>query len=501
MSFNSQESLAALLWSAATAMPDKPAIVDDEGVHSYAALRDLASNLAAQLLDADVEPGDRVAILLERSVLSAAAIFGAYAAGAVAVTVNDRLQPRQIEYLLEQCDARVLVTNAAVREKHVRRLDTRTAILECDGVAGIGRRVSPLHRETADFAHIIYTSGSSGQPKGVTFTHGAMRAGVDTCRAYLGIVASDRVGSVLPFSSIYGLNQLLTTVAAGAALVIERSALAQDIGRHLREREVSVLAGVPPFWLQLLAAPSFADDPPPRLRILQNAGGHLPVHAARSLLQLFPHSRLFLQYGQTETFRSSFLDPSEVDCHPDSIGRAVPGAEIRVVRHDGDLCEIGEQGELVFRGPSVASGYWNDAARTVTVFRPCSPTRDASDHGKPWVWSGDIVTRDAGGRLYFVGRAERIIKTLGFKVGPDEIVDVLLASGEVREAQVTSAPDVARGECVVAHVVLREGGTKSRLMGFCRSEMPRYMVPSRVELYDQLPRLAGGKYDLGALRP
>ena len=497
MTYSMDGSIAELLWRATLEAPDSPALIDEQGTHSYSSLRDRASAFAAALVERGVQPGDRVGVLLERGVTAVAAAFGAYAAGAAVVHINDRLQPRQIEYMLRHCGARVLISSANARLQHARPLQSDAVMMDADApepTAGF----DPVPRAASDCAQIIYTSGSSGLPKGVTFAHGALRAGVDTCSRYLGLRASDRVAGLLPFSSVYGLNQMLTTVAVGATLVIERSPIWHDVARRLQERGVTVLSGVPPFWLMMLATPTFVDTPAPSLRILQNAGGHLPVHAVRRLRALLPNAQLFLQYGQTETFRSTFLDPAEVDSYPDSIGRAVPGAEIAVLRPDGEACAPGEIGELVFQGPSAATGYWNDPARTTAVFRPHPHRRSSAP--RRVVYSGDLVRLDLCGRAYFVSRAERVIKTLGFKVGPDEVVDVLLASGEVAEAAVTGAADASRGERIIAHVVLAEGSSVASLLRYCRSEMPSYMVPARVEVYDELPRLPGGKYDLAALR-
>jgi acyl-CoA synthetase (AMP-forming)/AMP-acid ligase II len=203
-------------------------------------------------------------------------------------------------------------------------------------------------------------------------------------------------------------------------------------------------------------------------------------------------------YGLTEAFRATYLPPDEVDAYPDSIGRAIPGAEIMVLRDDGTECAPGEEGELVQRGPTVAAGYWNDPETTARVFR-ANPRRPAgAPDSERVVFSGDVVRRDEGGRLYFVGRRDRIIKTLGFRVSPDEVCEVLYASGEVAEALVGSEPDEARGERIVAYVVLREGGDAARLSRFCRTELPRYMQPARIEVRHTLPRTSSGKFDLRA---
>jgi len=200
----------------------------------------------------------------------------------------------------------------------------------------------------------------------------------------------------------------------------------------------------------------------------------------------------------TEAFRATYLNPSEDDAHPYSICRAIPGSEIFVVREDGSLCDADEIGELVQRGATVAAGYWNEPELTANVYRS-NPQRPAgAPDSERVVYSGDLVRRDAEGRLYYVGRRDRVIKSLGVRVSPDEVASVLHDSGEVREAIVGTEPDEVRGSAIIAHVVLVDGGSLQRLERFCRTEMPRYMQPSKFHVHDVLPRTATGKFDLRA---
>ena len=331
-------------------------------------------------------------------------------------------------------------------------------------------------------AQIIYTSGSTGLPKGVTLSHANLWAGMQAVCSYLEISRDDRIASLLPFSFDYGLNQLLCAVASGATLVIERSPVPQRIVKTLREQEVTLLATVPPSWLQLLTVSSFACEPMASLRCMTNTGGLLPAEAVRQLRRSQPHAQLFLMYGLTEAFRSAYLDPAKVDDKPSSFGSAIPGAELLVLRENGTECEPGEIGELVHRGPTVALGYWDDPALTERVFRPNPLVSRGTPSAERVVFSGDHVRRDADGDLFFVGRRDNMIKTLGYRVSPDEIVDVLYASGEVVEAVVAPEPDDAKGNRIVAFVVLRNDGRLDRLQSFCAAELPRYMQPERFEV-------------------
>ena len=232
---------------------------------------------------------------------------------------------------------------------------------------------------------------------------------------------------------------------------------------------------------------------------MTNTGGRLPVDAVRALRLHQPAAQLFLMYGLTEAFRSTYLPPSETDARPDSIGRAIPGAQIMVLTDEGREAAPGEEGELVHRGPTVALGYWKDPETTARDYRP-NPLRPA---GAPdverVVYSGDLVRRDADGFLYYVGRRDRIIKTMGYRVSPDEVASVLYASGQIVEAIITADDDPVRGQIIVAHVVKAADGSEAALRSYIGRELPRYMQPARVEYHASLPRTSSGKHDAKAL--
>lgn len=490
-------NFALTLWATADRSPDKVAIADRDTTTSYSALRAHAAGIARALADGGLRPGDRVGIWMDRSGASAAAFFGVLAAGGVAIVINEMLRPRQVEHILGHSTATVLLTNEEMLTRQNRALETAarvTALASLPGADGF----APVPRIGRDYAQIIYTSGSTGLPKGVTWMHQNLWAGARAVVHYVEVTEHDRLASLLPFSFDYGLNQLLCAVLTGATLVIERSPVPQQVAASLRSKGVTVLACVPPLWLQLMGAPEFRREPIATLRAMTNTGGRIPVEGVKDLRRLQPQARLFLMYGLTEAFRGTFLPPEEVDAHPDSIGRAIPGSEILVLREDGTPCGEDEVGELVQRGVTVAAGYWNDPETTARVYR-VNPLRPAgAPDDERVVFSGDLVRRDAEGRLYYVGRRDRVIKTLGMRVSPDEIADVLYASGQVAESIVGTEDDEVRGTRIIAYVVLKPGASLRELEGFCRRELPRHMQPARIEVRDQLARTSSGKYDLRA---
>jgi amino acid adenylation domain-containing protein len=489
-------NIARLLWDAAARSATSPAIVERSGSVSYDELRRRAGCIAGELRASGLKPGARVAILLERGADAAATLFGVLAAGGTAVVLDEALRSLQIERILEHSGATWLVTELGLFARLPREPKTRARIVFVhDLVVGNGD-FAPMTRDGNDIAQLIYTSGSTGTPKGVMISHVNLRSLVAIVNGYLEISSGDRIAGFLPFGFVYGLGQLLCAVAAGAALVVERSPLAGQLVAAMREHGATVVAGVPSQWARLLEVEGFRDEIIPSLRVMTNAGGALSKDAVRALRSAQPDARLFLMYGLTEALRCTYLPPEEADAHPDSIGRAIPGAEVMLVREDGTLAEIGEVAEIVFRGPTVTMGYWHDATTTERVFR-ANPRESARPDRV--VYTGDLARRDDQGLLYFVGRKDRMIKTMGHRIAPQEVVSALQSSALVADAEVVGEPDEQWGTVLVAHVVLRAGATLERLKEYCAQELPRYLRPARFLVRDTMPMTVSGKHDLAAL--
>jgi amino acid adenylation domain-containing protein len=490
-------NIARLLWDRAAATPDRLAVRDGDRALTYAALTARAAAIAAAIRSRGVVRGDRVGVLLPHGADAAAAFYGAAASGAIVTVISWLSRPRQVEQVAARAGVRALLTSRAWAEQQVRAIEGIGDIIFIEDIPHEGE-ATPADADADHAAQISFTSGSTGGPKGVVVSHANLLAGIRTVVSYLDIRPDDHIASLLPFSFVYGFNQLNCAIATGASLDIIATAMAPEVVRALVRHETTVLAAVPPLWMQLLRVAEFG-SPIPSLRVLTCAGGRLSPEGVRALRAAQPHARLFLMYGLTEVFRSTYLPPEEVDAHPDSMGRAVPGSRVYVMREDGTPCEDGEVGELVHAGPTVALGYWDDPEATARVFRPNPTAERAVPHLARAVHSGDLVRRDHEGRLYYVGRRDRMIKTLGFRVSPDEVADVLYASRQVSEAAVTSEPDEQRGERIVAHVVLAGGGSLEALRRWCGTELPRHMQPARWDVRDSLPRNASGKHDLLAL--
>jgi acyl-CoA ligase (AMP-forming) (exosortase A-associated) len=373
---------------------------------------------------------------------------------------------------------------------------TCPAVTEEEGAAMLGgaERLPVSSADPDDLAALLYTSGSTGRPKGVMLSNANLWLGAVSVAHYLELTPNDRVLAVLPLAFDYGQSQLLSTWAAGAAAVPIEYLAARDVIRAVEAHGITTLAGVPPLWVQLVEA-----SWPPRgalaLRRLTNSGGRLPVSVIRRMRELFPAAEIHSMYGLTEAFRSTSLNPALLEEHPDSIGSAIPFAEVMASDADGRISAPGEEGELVHAGPLVAKGYWNDPERTAGRFRPAP---QGSRYGGTAVWSGDRVRQDEGGLFYFVGRADAMIKTSGNRVSPTEIEEAALASGAALEAVALGYADARFGEAI-ALVIRGNRSAEETLRAHLRRELPNFMQPSAILWRDELPRSPNGKLDRVAL--
>jgi acyl-CoA ligase (AMP-forming) (exosortase A-associated) len=354
-----------------------------------------------------------------------------------------------------------------------------------------------------DLAAIMYTSGSTGKPKGVMLTHGQIMAGSSIVSTYLEISQTDRILSVLPFSFDAGLNQLMTAFQQGGTLVLTTFVFAKEIVTVLLKERITGLAGVPTLWSLLAQSSSTLQKQEfPDLRYITNTGGRMPQSVLKVLRGALPTTKIFLMYGLTEAFRSTYLPPEELDRRPTSMGKAIPNTEILVVNDQGQPCKPGEVGELVHRGPTVSLGYWGQPEATARVLRPHPFLPPELGSHERVCYSGDLVKMDEDGFLYFIGRRDTMIKSSGFRISPTEIEEVLFQSGMVRQAAVIGLPDEVLGQSVKAIVVSRDGADMDTklLLGFCAEKLPRHMVPKVVEVLEELPKTSSGKVDYPALR-
>jgi acyl-CoA ligase (AMP-forming) (exosortase A-associated) len=504
-----------VLFDSAAATPSAIAIVHKKTETSYGDLARLAERVCHGLLAIGLGRTERVAFYLPKRIETVATIFGVLRAGGVFVPVNPLLKPEQVVHVLRDSGSRVLVTTAERYTELAPLLgdcpELHTAVLlDGDSDRGVKSAIRemgwaelldgtssrrPHSRIDGDIASLLYTSGSTGRPKGVVLSHRNMLAGAQSVSTYLANTADDRILAVLPFSFDYGFSQLSTGLLKGARVVLMDHLLARDVVNALAEHQITGLAGVPPLWIQLagLNWPEGAT----KLRYITNSGGAMPQTTLTTLREKLPRTRVYLMYGLTEAFRSTYLPPEEIDKRPGSMGKAIPNAEIMVVRPDGTECAPGEPGELVHRGALVSLGYWNNPAATAERFKPAPSPPSGLPLTELAVWSGDTVTRDEDGFLYFVARRDEMIKTSGYRVSPTEIEEAILGTGLAAEAVALGVPHPALGQSIVVIVVPNSGKApdSATLLAECKRHLPNFMVPHRIEWRDAIPRNPNGKMD------
>lgn len=504
-----------LVEQAATVTPTAAALTYRDRTVTYSETQAMIETVAAQLQSLGLTRGGRVAIYLEKRIETVVAIFATSAAGGVFVPINHVLKPHQVGHIVADSGARFLVTSA---DRMAMLAPSLPESIDHVIVVG-GAASSPAAFEThawtdavqavhvsapaaidLDPAAILYTSGSTGKPKGVVLSHRNLIVGAESVSSYIENDSSDVILSVLPLSFDAGLSQVTTAFAVGAHCVLMNYLLPREVPKLCAQHGVTGLTCVPPLWLQI-ADLNWPDDAAKKLRYFANTGGRMPRATLDKLRSVFPTAKPFLMYGLTEAFRSTYLDPAAVDRRPDSIGKAIPNAEILVLRPDGSPCGPGEEGELVHRGALVALGYWNDPVRTAERYKLVHHPDQEWRSPEMAVWSGDTVVADDEGFLYFVGRKDDMIKTSGYRVSPTEIEEAAYATGLVRDAVAVGVADDALGQRVV--LVATSSAPEldvAALVAELRQLLPLYMVPGQVEVRSELPRSPNGKFDRNLIK-
>ena len=510
--------LHELIACAAQRTPQNRALTYGAVSMAYGELDTAVAQCAAGLMALGLGRGERVAIYLEKRFETVITSFGAPAAGAVFVPLNPLLKPEQVAFILQDCNVRVLVTSperlALLAGVLGQCPDLRHVVLTDAAPQAIptlpqsqwsdllaappcaGHRVIDT-----DMAAILYTSGSTGKPKGVVLSHRNMVAGAQSVASYLENTADDTLLAALPLSFDAGFSQLTTAFHAGARVVLLNYLLPRDVLKALERERVTGLTAVPPLFIQL-AQLEWSASITEHLRYFANTGGRMPQQTLAALRERLPKTKPYLMYGLTEAFRSTYLSPEEIDRRPDSIGKAIPNAEVLVLREDGTPCAPGEPGELVHRGALVGMGYWNDAEKTAERFKPLPAHTPGREAGlmlpEIAVFSGDTVRQDEDGFLYFIGRRDEMMKTSGYRVSPTEVEEVLYATRLVGECVAFGVEHETLGQAI--HVIATPPAGASldtdTLLVECKKHMPAYMVPAHIDVRQgPLPRNPNGKID------
>jgi acyl-CoA ligase (AMP-forming) (exosortase A-associated) len=498
--------------------PAGVAIVDGNAEYTYEDLDRQSNSLCAALGEAGVKKGDRVGVYMEKSWEAIVAMLAASRIGAAYVNINPLFKPPQVAYVTRDCDVRVMIGDSArlddleagtvsgtafyrgdpPRGEIAGQLMDLAEVLENEDAPRVERQVSE-----ADLGTILYTSGSTGMPKGVATSQRNIVVGAQIVSTYLENTSEDRILSALPLNFDAGMSQFTTSLRVGATLVLQRSRLPGDLLRALRRHEITGVTGVPPLWALLLrSAKAIEEEPLEHLRYIANTGGRIPFANLDELKRLLKHTRIYLMYGLTEAFRSTYLPPEEIDrASPETgwcIGKAIPDTEILVIDKEGRECAPGEVGELVHRGPTVAMCYWGKEEATNKAYRPNPLAPPELLDTERVVYSGDLVRKDEEGYLYFIGRDDAMIKSQGYRLSPEEVENLLIGSGLVHEACAFGVEDPDVGQLVMAVVSLKDGaveGAVEKIREHVIKNGPPYMVPKEIFVQNELPKSGTGKID------
>ncbi len=498
----------------------RPALHYKQQTLTYTELYQGVTAAAIRLQQAGIRRFDRVAVYLPKQFETVFGLFGASMAGAVFVPVNPALKAQQVSHILQDCNVRLLITSSdrlAALEAELHLCPDLHTILLTDMVDNESRmpghlqiksfyaitdltlKTCPpcLHSTDADMAAILYTSGSTGKPKGVVLSHRNMLVGAQSVSGYLANSRDDVLLALLPLSFDYGLSQLTTAFLTGASVVLLDFFLVQDVVRAVQQHAVSGIAAVPPLWAQLAKA-NWSTGSTDSVRYLTNSGGAMPQPLLAQLQHIFYRAEPYLMYGLTEAFRSTYLPPAELSNRPGSMGKAIPNAEIVVVREDGSICGPNEPGELVHRGPLVSLGYWNAPEKTAERFKPDPVAPKGIPLPQLAVFSGDTVRCDEEGFLYFIGRRDEMIKTSGYRVSPTEVEEAVYAlSSQLIDVAAIGVPHPELEQAILVIFACKDaqepdiGNWTIQL----KRSLPNFMQPKALIVQQALPKNANGKID------
>ena len=497
----------------ASRLPDKDAVVCRGERLTYGEIDARSNALANTLVAGGVKRGDRVLVFADNTLETVVSFWGVLKSNAVVSVVNPLTKTDKLAYLLNDCRATALITDAhlaKVFEPSVAESAHLGAVIVSgnygsDQLAALpggthweaalaADRTAPPPRSNneCDLAAIIYTSGSTGDPKGVMLTHRNMLTAATSVSSYLEYAEDDVVLAVLPLAFDYGMYQMLMATRVGARILLERSFTfpAKVLNEMVAER-VTVFPGVPTIFAILANLKNLDSYDLSAIRAVTNTAAALSAKHITMLREMFPDARVFSMYGLTECKRCTYLPPELIDIKPGSVGIAIPNTELWLVDDDDNrIGAAGVVGQLVIRGATVMRGYWEKPESTAKKLRP------GPNPGEMVLYTGDHCKLDEDGHLYFVGRMDNVIKSRGEKVAPKEVESVLDNLPEVKEAAVIGVDDEILGQAVKAFVVLQDGVTgvdAKWIQRECQKRLENFMVPKYVEFRDVLPKGQTGK--------
>jgi acyl-CoA ligase (AMP-forming) (exosortase A-associated) len=518
--------LHELLEKPATLTPNKKAIGRKGQWTLYHELQTACEKSAVAFQQLGLTKGERVAVYLPKVEQAVISYFSISKAGGIFIPINPALKARQVSHILNDCTAKILITHKArlkqLQSAEQSLIDNFSAlkqiiVLDNDiddvdvksnstiqvltwydfialsdkttGICSFSRIVD------SDVSAVFYTSGSTGNAKGVVLSHRNLVMGAKSVAQYLPCKNSDVMAAIQPFSFDYGFSQLTICFLIGASCYLEDYLFEKQLFETIKQEKITTLALVPPLWIKL-AQGQWPANVGEHIRYFCNTGGTMPTLTLSKLREQMPNAKPYLMYGLTEAFRSCYLSPEQIDKRPESFGKAIPNAQISVINEQGDECQPHEHGELVHSGVLVGQGYWNDVTKTAQRFKPAPGALSQVPLPEMAVWSGDVVKKDEQGFLYFIGRKDNLIKTSGYRLSPDEVENVLYLLDDISEVIVIGVPHPILGQALIAIIVAKSDElTEKRVLRHCSTLLPNYMLPKHIAFVSVLPRNANNKFE------
>ena len=495
--------------------PDKIAVVHDDVQATYGQINTQADNFACFLHSGKIAPGDRIAVVMENSIAYIIAYYGILKAGCVAAPLPPGLKPDGLREILGHLEPAALIAGFKIERQlkaaSIHELPLKLVIIKSpklnwgdspfrvfsfeDSLEGPARTVIPVNIKSDQLASIIYTSGSTGKPKGVMLTHANIVSNTQSICEYLRLNSYDIQMVVLPFYYVMGKSLLNSHFAAGGAVVINNRFLyPADVVKQMAEAAVTGFSGVPSTYAYLLHRSPLAKyrDRLQALRYCSQAGGHMAVQLKKELRSTLPeHTQIIIMYGATEAAaRLTYLEPGQFESKMGSIGRPIPGVELKIVDDSGRVIENGAAGELLARGANIMQGYWKDPAATKAAI-----DRDGCYH------TGDLAFKDKEGYFYITGRKDDLLKIRGHKVNPQAIEDCLMQTRKLVETVVIAVPDEFTGSRLVALCVpLDDAVNEADMQRHCYQMLPKHQRPKEFVFLKALPKIGAGKTDIRKCR-
>lgn len=504
-------SIRTLIEDSASSHANKKAIIFNEKSITYEELLKKVNQVAFYLKELDLPKGSRIGVYSNKGIDQVIAILAVLSTSYVLVPLTRLLKSEQVEYIINDCDIRCIITDRLKLES-IEEIDFdghlisyETAHKDIASFEEIYKYYNkPFFTEVNghDNAVITYSFGLTGKPKGIVISHRNLIDSARVVSSYLDLKEDDVISGTLIFNLDYGLNQIFCTLYKRASLALHRFILAGDFYNHLINDEVSVVPLMP-----VNIANMFDEEEHKlpnaellsKVRVLTSSGGNVTHKMLDNLDKLFPDAKFYSMHGLTEAFRSTYLEPSQIWIRPDSIGRPIPDVELYVINEEGKECEIREVGELIHRGAYIYKGYWNAPVETSQRFKSIQILKDVINlegqlTDEIVVATGDYVYKDEEGYFYFVSRRDDMIKTRGFRVSPYEIESVVAKNiPQIDQCAVFSIPNDEIEEEIVMIYSSRSEIAPKEITFELKKHLASYMIPNKIIFKKSLPLVASDK--------